>query len=212
MPPKPCKPDQVRNPDTGRCRKSCKADEERNPANGNCRKSCKPGQVRNHATGRCIKKPKSPRRAASPRRSQSPRRAASPRRSQSPRRAASPRRSQSPRQGLTKVLIKFDVSISNDDENLDAQDHVAKVLKWYKKHINFYKKNMNRNVKSLSIKYDNFDRLFYLTCTYSNGGNIENELRNMVIDPDDGGNDPLLINGVEYLVSGHRPFSPPISP
>lgn len=69
---KPCEVGQVRNPETGHCRKvesstesgsaACQPDQERNPATGRCRKisaiaasllPCKEEQVRNLDTGRC---------------------------------------------------------------------------------------------------------------------------------------------------------------
>jgi hypothetical protein len=67
--PAPCKPDQVRNPETGRCRKIvtpavavCKPDQVRSPETGRCRKieiasakSCPAGQERNAETNRCRK-------------------------------------------------------------------------------------------------------------------------------------------------------------
>ena len=72
---KPCRPGQVRNPETGRCKKvvestknakaikdkkPCKPGQVRNPETGRCKKvveptkkPCKPDQVRNPETGRC---------------------------------------------------------------------------------------------------------------------------------------------------------------
>ena len=72
---KPCKPPQVRNPETGRCKqmvakpkkepKPCKPPQTRNPKTGRCKnmgvkqkkepKPCKPPRVRNPDTGRCKK-------------------------------------------------------------------------------------------------------------------------------------------------------------
>lgn len=66
----PCRPDQERNPETGRCRKiastvsaaACKAGQIRNAETGRCRSAistlasilpCKPGQERNPETKRC---------------------------------------------------------------------------------------------------------------------------------------------------------------
>ena len=57
---KPCKPGQVRNPETGRCKKVVEptknAVQERSKAKTiKDKKPCKPGQVRNPETGRCKK-------------------------------------------------------------------------------------------------------------------------------------------------------------
>lgn len=65
----PCRADQFRNPETGRCKKlasasstkPCKPGQYRNPETNRCRslatataqKPCKPGQYRNSATNRC---------------------------------------------------------------------------------------------------------------------------------------------------------------
>ena len=58
---KSCRPDQVRDQQTGRCknvrskskRKSLASGYEINPATGRKRKSCRPDQVRDQQTGRC---------------------------------------------------------------------------------------------------------------------------------------------------------------
>ncbi len=71
-PPIPCKSDQERNPQTGRCKKipttllACKAGQARNPGTGRCRSilsssrsvlPCKAGQQRSAETNRCRKIP-----------------------------------------------------------------------------------------------------------------------------------------------------------
>jgi hypothetical protein len=75
------------------------------------------------------------------------------------------------------------------------------MLQWYKKHIAFYK-TYNRNVRHLDITHERYN-VFQLVCLYeTERGPIESELQGMVIDPDDDGNSPLILNGTEYLVRG----------
>jgi hypothetical protein len=66
---KPCRPDQYRNPETGRCKK--KPSDARAPAGTRRRKPCKEGEYRHPETGRCrkIRRPNSsrPPRERSPR-------------------------------------------------------------------------------------------------------------------------------------------------
>jgi hypothetical protein len=122
----------------------------------------------------------------------------------STRRAKSKKSTSKSSRHVSKIMIQFSVSINNDQHKVEAKDHVAKVVQWYKKHIAFYKKN-NKNVKTLTIVHLR-NNLFQIICTYTNddASTIRSELLSMVIDPDHDGNYPLVTNGSSYLVRGKK--------
>lgn len=103
-------------------------------------------------------------------------------------------------QGTRFAVFRVSLWTSNEDVDAHPRDHVAKIIKWYKKYIPTTEGEGELNVKSISHSRDDLFQIIYTGC----GSLVDDGTElHCFLDVDADGNNPITIRGVNYYVTGY---------